>query len=751
MSRTDRHAETAFAEIETLDLAGVVAAEADLPIAGVRAALALLDDACTVPFIARYRKEATGGLDEVAIETICDRSRHHRELLDRKRTVLSTIAEQGALTAELRDAIVTCTTRTALEDLYAPFKPRRRTRGSIAIERGLEPLADRMWRVREAGSDDPVDPLEVAAAYVDPARDVPTAEDALAGARDIVAERIANTAALRAAVRDLTWESGHLRCAAARGKKDQTSKFQDYYDFTQPVRDVPPHRVLAIRRGEKEGFLTYRIRPDENRARELVRSRVITNRGSAWRDTLRTACDDAYDRLLSVQVETDVRTAIRETAEASAIDVFASNLRELLLSPPFGARPVIGVDPGFRTGCKLAVLDATGKLVAHGVVHPVEPRSDVHGTTRALVRWIDAHDVAAVAVGNGTAGRETFAIVRRALAEVRPDVGVVLVNESGASVYSASAIAREELPDVDLTVRGAVSIGRRLQDPLAELVKIDPRSIGVGQYQHDVDPKSLRERLGSVVSSSVNHVGVDVNTASASLLRHVSGLGPSVAGAIVSHRDAHGAFASRSALMKVPRLGDKTFEQAAGFLRVRGENPLDASAVHPERYALVERIAADLGTPVAELVGNAGLAARIDVGRYVDDAVGRYTLDDIVAELERPGRDPRHDFDPVAFRDDVTCLEDLAEGMDLAGVVTNVTHFGAFVDVGVHQDGLVHVSEIAHRFVRDPSDELRVGQRVDVRVIGVDRARDRIALSIKARRPAPANADRARERRHDGR
>lgn len=710
-----------------------VAADVGAPLSGVTAVVRLLDEGNTVPFISRYRKEATGGLDDAQVTAVRDRLAHHRELEERRAVVLNSIADQGKLTPELEKALRDADTRTALEDLYLPYRPKRKTRAGTARERGLEPLAERMWNQFDASGD----PEAIAAEFVDPQREVPDAAAALQGARDIVAERLAETAELREALRDLTRRTGELVCKAARGKKDERSKYEDYYDFSQRVGRIPPHRVLAIRRGENEGFLSYRIGPDPEKALGMTADAALARRPSIWAGQVREAAADAWKRLLSVHVETELRLELKQAAEAAAIDVFATNLKDLLLAAPFGPRPVLAIDPGLRTGCKVAVLDATGRLLEHGLVWPTAPRNDAAGTARALDRWHAAHGFGAVAVGNGTGGRETFAAVRGWASARKLDLQVVLVSESGASVYSASETAREELPDEDVTVRGAVSIGRRLQDPLAELVKIDPKAIGVGQYQHDVDQRRLKERLDDVVTACVNGVGVDLNTASAPLLSYVSGLGPTLARAVVAHRDAHGAFRTRQELLAVPRLGEKTFQQAAGFLRVRGDDPLDATGVHPERYDLVARMAADLGRAPADLAGAPVLLKTIDFHRYLCDDVGRYTLDDILAELAAPGRDPRDEFAAVAFRDDVHELEDLREGMDLEGVVTNVTDFGAFVDVGVHQDGLVHVSEIAHRFVRDPADELHVGQRVQVRVRSVDRERRRIGLSIKDRLPGP--------------
>jgi len=551
-------------------------------------------------------------------------------------------------------------------------------------------------------------------------------------ARDIVAERIVETPQWRAAIRDLTWKEGMLRAKVARGKKDTASKFSDYYDHQELVGRIASHRMLAILRGEKEGFLSVRIAPEAERARDALAGQVLGSRRSPWDDQVRQAAEDGYDRLLSTHIETEIRAELKRRADTEAIDVFATNLQDLLMAAPFGARPVMAIDPGFRTGCKVVVLSATGQLLDHGVVYPTEPRRDVEGTERALDAWFRKYaDLAAVVVGNGTGGRETFAVLRKYLKDRQHKAAVVMVSESGASIYSASEIARAELPNQDVTVRGAVSIGRRVQDPLAELVKLDPKSIGVGQYQHDVDPKHLKQRLDDVVVRCVNRVGVDVNTASPAILNYVSGLGPKLAQAIATFRDKSGPFASRAQLKKVPGLGEKSFEQAAGFLRVKGANPLDDSAVHPERYSLVKAIARDLKRDARDLIGDSQAVAMIDRRRYLSESVGEYTLDDIIAELKKPGRDPRDDFEAIEFRDDVNEMEDLADGMILTGVVTNVTNFGAFVDVGVHQDGLVHISQIADRYVQNPADELKVGQKVRVRVMQVDLGRRRIALSIK--------------------
>ena len=710
------------------DYATLIAGDVGIPARSVAAVIGLLDEGATVPFIARYRKEVTGGAEDVVIARTQELLTYHREFFDRKKTILASIHEQGKLTPELRAAIDGAATRAVLEDIYLPYRPKRRTRATIAKEKGLEPLAERMW----AQADTSGTPEEIAREFVNADKGVESVEDALAGARDIVAERIVENAPWRATMRELAWARGQVVSRAARGKADIKSKFTDYYDFAEPVARIPSHRLLAILRGESEGFLSHHIGPDADQARALLRSLAVARKASIWKLHVEMASDDGYDRLLSSQLETEIRGELKTKADDSAIDVFANNLRELLMAPPFGASAVLAIDPGFRTGCKVVILGPTGTLRDHGLVYPTEPRSDIEGTHRALDRWLDKFkDIACIAIGNGTGGRETFSVVNEYVKERAKKLTVVLVNEAGASVYSASEVAREEFPNQDVTVRGAVSIGRRLQDPLSELVKIDPKAIGVGQYQHDVDQKRLKEKLDQVVVACVNHVGVDVNTASAPLLQYVSGLSARIANAVVKRRDAEGPFKSRSELKDVPGLGPKTFEQAAGFLRVKGDNPLDDSAVHPERYALVERIARDQKRSLTALIGDAKAVHAIDIKRYVDDTIGLFTLKDIVAELEKPGRDPRADFEVTGFRDDVQKIEDLKKDMVLNGIVTNVTHFGAFVDVGVHQDGLVHVSKVSDRYVSNPAEVLHVGQRVRVRVMEIDLERRRISLSIR--------------------
>ncbi|MEZ4437172.1 MAG: Tex-like N-terminal domain-containing protein [bacterium] len=726
-----------------------IALDLELPRAGVAAVVALLADGNTVPFIARYRKEATGNLDEVQIRAIQERSTYLRELHDRRQTILASIAEQGKLTDELRQRIEACATKAELEDLYLPYKPRRRTRATIARERGLGPLGERILAQPRDG-----DPEREAAAFVDPAKEVPDIDAALKGARDIAAEAIAETAEIRALIRDAFRDRGELVAEATTEAQAQRTRFEQYYDYREPVARVPSHRYLAVRRGERENMLRVKIDLDLDPILPRVEEIAHLDPASPFAAQLREAITDACKRIVLPGVETDVRVEMKLDADRDAVEIFARNLRELLLASPLGGKPVIGVDPGIRTGCKTVVLDATGRLLDNTVIYPGQGARRDEEARDTLARLVRTHTPAAIAIGNGTGGRETERFVRQAMKDAGLDPLVVQVNESGASVYSASDIAREEFPDHDLTVRGAVSIGRRLQDPLAELVKIDPKSIGVGQYQHDVHQPLLQRKLDEVVESCVNHVGVSLNTASAPLLAQVAGIGPSLAKKIVTHRDQNGRFDRRADLLRVSGLGPRTFEQCAGFLRIPdSQHPLDASAVHPERYPLVERMAQDLGVDVRRLVGDATLVERIELSRYVQGDVGLPTLEDIITELKKPGRDPRTEFSPPQFRDDVEKLEDLQDGMTLEGVVTNVTAFGAFVDVGVHQDGLVHISQLSDRFVRDPSEVVSPGDRITVRVLSVDLERRRIALTAKkgrdpeAEREAQAQVARPTERR----
>jgi uncharacterized protein len=698
-----------------------IARELGVSPAQVRSTSALLDEGGTVPFVARYRKEATGSLDEVAITSIRDRLAQLAALDDRRAAIVASLQERDLLSDDLQHKLDQAETLATLEDVYQPFRPKRRTRASQARERGLEPLADLIQR-----QDQRVDPVADAARFVNP--EVPDVEAALQGARDIIAERASDDADIRARMRHLFWQRGQLSSSVRSGRDVSGARFRDYFDWSEPIRSAPSHRVLAVFRGEAEEVLSVSIEPPESDALAIV-ERGFVRGNSHSSEQVRLAVRDGYKRLLSRAMETETRAEAKRRADAAAIGVFAQNLRQLLLAPPLGQKRVLAMDPGLRTGCKTVVLDAQGQLVSDTVIYP--DRREASDTVRRLIQQ---HQVEAIAIGNGTGGRETEAFVRSL--DLPKTLSVVMVNESGASVYSASDVARQEFPDRDITVRGAVSIGRRLMDPLAELVKIDPKSIGVGQYQHDVDQDELRKSLDDVVVSCVNAVGVEVNTASKQLLAYVSGLSSTVADNIVRYRAEHGAFSRRQDLTRVPRLGPKAFEQAAGFLRIHGAaNPLDGSAVHPESYAIVDRMAADLGVSVRELTSSDTLRQRLNLDRYVTSTVGLPTLNDILAELAKPGRDPRASIEVVQFHDNIRTLEDVKPGMQLPGIVTNVTAFGAFVDIGVHQDGLVHISQLADRFVRDPNEVVHVQQAVQVTVLEVDLPRRRISLSM--RRGAP--------------
>ena len=700
-----------------------IARELNLTQGQVQATVGLLDDGATVPFIARYRKEATTSLDEVAITSIRDRLSQLRELWDRRKAILASLEDRSLLTEELQKAVLSTETMAALEDIYLPYRPKRRTRAIIAREKGLESLALLLWDQED------FDVNLVAAEYVNPELGVDNVEDALGGARDIIAEWVSEDTKARGGMRRLFWSQGTFSSRVVSGKDSEAAKYRDYFKWDEPVADVPSHRVLAMLRGEREALLSIQIAPPVVKAMAILEGIFVTGDTEASQQ-VRLSVQDGYKRLLATSMETEVRNESRVRAEDAAIKVFADNLRELLLAPALAQKNVLALDPGFRTGCKLVCLDRQGRLLHHDTVYPLLGDRREQDAAKKIVELCSQYHVEAIAVGNGTGGRETEAFLRTL--DLGPNIQVVMVNESGASVYSASEVARTEFPDEDITVRGAVSIGRRLMDPLAELVKIDPKAIGVGQYQHDVDQKALKERLDDVVGSCVNNVGVELNTASGELLSYVSGLGPRLAKAIVEYRNSNGPFASRESLKKVPRLGPKAFEQAAGFLRIRGgSHPLDASAVHPESYKVVEAIAKDLGCALNQVVGDASISGQIDPQRYVSDKVGLPTLIDIVKELARPGRDPRNEFVPFHFAEGVNKIGDLAAGMKLPGVVTNVTDFGAFVDVGVHQDGLVHISQLADRFVRNPSDIVKVQQQVWVTVLEVDLERKRISLSMK--------------------
>lgn len=699
------------------------------------AVIELIDDGGTVPFIARYRKEQTGNLDEVQIQAIQEKLEYFRELEDRRATVLASIQEQGKLTDELKKKIEVTMEKSELEDLYLPYKPKRRTKASIARDRGLEPLS--MYLMEQvAGS---VSLADFAATFVDPAKEVNSVEEAFEGARNIVAEVVSETADYRKAVRAMMAEHGVVTAKAIEGVPDPEGKYKMYAEFSEAASKIPSHRMLAIRRGAKEGILYFEIDLERTKAIEYLKAKTHKAPGD-WAQHLDLAIEDGYDRLMNPSIQTEIRLDLKDRSDEEAIKVFRENLENLLLAPPAGSLRVLGLDPGIRSGCKVAVVDETGKMLDHAVIYPHEPKNDIIGSVRVLSELMRKHAVRAIAIGNGTASRETDQFVKDFLKQSGlSEVFTVVVSEAGASVYSASEIARQEFPDLDLTVRGAISIARRLQDPLAELVKVDPKAIGVGQYQHDVDQRKLKQGLEATVESCVNRVGVDLNTASWALLKHVSGISERTAIKIVEYRNEKGRFASRTSLMAVPGFGPKTFEQAAGFLRIRGgENPLDITAVHPESYTVVEQIASSLGVSIPELITKPELAEKIDLEKFKTESVGIYTLTDIKEELRKPGRDPRDKFTVAKFRDDVTAIKDLTEGMELEGVVTNVTRFGAFVDIGVHQDGLVHVSEISHRYITDPAEALKAGQIVKVKVMSADAQTKRVALSIKALEAAPA-------------
>ena len=709
-----------------------IADEIELQPAAVQSTVDLLRQGATIPFIARYRKEATGNLDEVVITAIRDRLSQLEELETRKAAVLKSLETHGHLTDELKQKVISAANMALLEDIYLPYRPKRRTKAMIAREKGLEPLALSILEQTEQ------DPLELAGKFVDPEKEVMSTDDALDGARHIIAEIINEDPASREKMRDLYFTKGIINARVISGKEAEGAKYRDYFDWQEAAAKAPSHRILAMRRGEKETVLNLSITPPESDALALLETLFVRG-DSAASMQVKLAVQDCFKRLLSHSMETEIRLATKQRAEKQAIEVFARNLRQLLLAPPLGPKRVMGIDPGFRTGCKLVCLDRQGKLLHYDTIYPHMNEKQDRQAAETLINLSQQHRVEAVAVGNGTAGRETEALIRQI--DALKKIPVILVNESGASVYSASAAARREFPDLDLTIRGAVSIARRLMDPLAELVKIDPKSIGVGQYQHDVDQSALKLALDDVVISCVNAVGVDLNRASAELLAYVSGLGPQLASNIVMYRNENGPFNSRAELKAVPRIGPKAYEQSAGFLRIHdGANPLDGSAVHPESYAVVDAMARDQNCTVANLMADASLRAKIKVSRYVTDQIGRPTLMDILAELAKPGRDPRQAFEAIEFAEGVKELSDLKPGMKLPGIVTNVTAFGAFVDIGVHQDGLVHISELSDSFVKDPADYVTIQQKVKVRVIAVDPERKRISLSMKTQSDALAAA-----------
>lgn len=699
----------------------IISRETGISAGQIRNTIELLSQGATIPFISRYRKEVTGSLDEVQIATIKERNDKLLELEARRETILKTIEEQGQLTDELKARIQTIWDANELEDIYLPYKPKRKTRATKAKELGLEPLAGILFKQNET------DPEGRATAFLNDV--VPDTAAALQGARDIIAEWVNEDIRAREAIRNLFQKDAIISSILVKGKEEEAAKYRDYFDFSEPLRRCPSHRLLAIRRGEKEGLLKVNVAPDQDRALEIL-DRLFVKGNNASSQQVAEAVEDAYKRLLSSSIENEVSAFFREKAEDEAIKVFAANLRQLLLAPPLGQKRVLAIDPGYRTGCKVVCLDAQGKLLHNETIYPHPPQNDTKQAYKKIDTLVESYRIDAIAIGNGTASRETEAFIRNM--RFKKDVLVFVVSEDGASVYSASKTARDEFPDYDVTVRGAVSIGRRLMDPLAELVKIDPKSIGVGQYQHDVDQTKLKAALDMEVESCVNSVGVELNTASKHLLTYVSGLGPQLAQNIVDYREEHGPFSSRKELLKVPRLGAKAYELSAGFLRIReAANPLDNSAVHPESYHIVEQMAKDLGCTVADLISNADLRRKIDLKRYVSDKVGMPTLNDIIAELEKPGRDPRSVIKVFEFSPDVRTIDDLRPGMRLPGIVTNITNFGAFVDIGVKQDGLVHISQLADRFVSNPNEVVKLHQHVEVKVLDVDVARRRIQLSIK--------------------
>lgn len=683
---------------------------------------AMIAEGATVPFIARYRKEVTGSLDEVAVTAIRDRLQQLEELDNRRIAILKSLTERNLLTPELEEKIAAAETLSVLEDIYLPFRPKRRTRATIAREKGLEPLALQLFAQEE------MDLAAAATAFISEEKGVASVEEALAGARDIIAEWVNEDANARAKLRTFFWDKGIIRSKVFPDKLEAGIKYKDYYEWEEPVATAPSHRILALRRGEREEFLILRMAPQEEEAIEILEELFVKEQNDAAAQVA-LACNDSYKRLLSTSMETEIRLAAKKKADETAIKVFADNLRQLLLAPPLGQKSILAIDPGFRTGCKTVCLDKQGKLLHHETISLLSEKDHVKAA-QTIIGLCSQFNIEAIAVGNGTAGRETEAFLRAL--NLPGEIQIVMVNESGASIYSASKLARDEFPDQDITVRGAISIGRRLMDPLAELVKIEPKAIGVGQYQHDVDQDQLQRCLDDIVVSCVNAVGVEVNTASAQLLSYVSGLGPALAENIVRHRDENGPFPTREALKDVKRLGAKAFEQAAGFLRVRDSvNPLDASAVHPESYPIVEKMARDQGCKVADLMSDDALRQKIVLSNYVTDKTGLPTLKDIMAELTKPGRDPRQQFENVVFAEGIEKISDLIPGMKLTGVVTNITAFGAFVDIGVHQDGLVHLSEMADRFVKTPADVVKVSQKVEVTVLAVDEQRKRVSLSMK--------------------
>ena len=700
-----------------------ISAELSIKPSQVDAVAFLLEDGATIPFIARYRKEATGSLDEVIVTAVRDRLQQLKELDQRRDSILKSLEDRGVLTDELKDKVIAAETLAILEDVYLPYRPKRRTRASIAREKGLEPLAEILYEQNGA------DPLKTATDFIKPEKDINTIEDALGGARDIIAEWINEDQQARTELRQLYFSRAIIRSRIVQGMESIGAKYRDYFDWQEPAFTAPSHRILAMRRGEKEDILNLSIGPPEEEAITIL-EKLFVKSETEDAAQVKLAIADSYKRLLSRSMETEARLATKEKADMEAIKVFSANLRELLLAPPLGSKRIMAIDPGYRTGCKVVCLNRQGTVEYHNTIFPHTSENQGRQAADKVRTWVNRFKIEAIAIGNGTAGRETETFIRD-LGFDR-EITVMLVDESGASIYSASETARREFPDLDLTVRGAISIGRRLMDPLSELVKIDPKSIGVGQYQHDVDQSELKKSLDDTVISCVNNVGVEVNQSSVELLTYVSGLGPQLAKNIVAYREQNGPFTARALLRKVPRMGPKAFEQAAGFLKIRdAQNPLDGSAVHPESYHIVSIMAEDMGCTVIDLMQNSRLREKADIKNYVTDKIGIPTLKDILKELARPGRDPRQKFETFSFSGDIEKISDLKTGMKLPGIVTNVTAFGAFVDIGVHQDGLVHISELSDKFVKNPADIVRVQQKVEVSIIDVDLERNRVSLSMK--------------------
>lgn len=688
--------------------------------------VALFEEGATIPFISRYRKEKTGELDETQVKQVSERLEYYKELQKRKETILKTVEEQGKLTPELKNKIENCKEKQILEDLYLPYKPKKRTRAQIAREKGLEPLANIIFEQKNLKRE------EILKQYINPEKEVNTSEEALKGALDIIAETIADNAEIKGYLRDFTYKTGLIISKVKKDWQDKKSKFENYYDFQEPVKKIPSHRLLAIKRGSKEGVLTHKITVNEDSALDYIDSKVIKNKNDAFHEDILDAIDDSFERLIFPSIETEVLNMKIEEAETEAINVFAKNLKNLLLSSPAGHKMIMGVDPGFRTGCKVAILDRNGNFKEYEAVFPNEPQKQTEKAERTILNFIKKYDIELISIGNGTASKETNQFINNIIKKNRlENVKSIVVNEAGASVYSASDTAIEEFPELDVTVRGAISIGRRLQDPLAELVKIEPKSIGVGQYQHDVNQNALKKSLDIAVESAVNYVGVELNTASAQLLSYVSGIGKAIAKNIIQYRTENGSFKERKELLKVSKLGNKAFEQCAGFLRIReSKNPLDNSGIHPESYKIVQNMAKNLNTEVKELIGNEELINKIEIKKYVTDTVGLPTLQDIIKELKKPGLDPREDFKSVEFSNEINEIEDLQIGMEMEGSVTNVTNFGAFVDIGVHQDGLIHISNMGKKFIKNPHEVLSAGDSIKVRVLSVDKELKRIGLEL---------------------